>query len=232
MSIPAATLTPAWLLASRPYGDSSLLLEAFTREHGRLGLVARGARGPKSRLRGLLQLFSPLLLSWSGRGELLTLTGAEAQGLPLQLAGERVFFGWYLNELLLQLLQRNDAHPALFEVYTHLLPELAGSEIAAEAALRSFEKYLLAEIGYGLLLPDDLEPDRRYRYDWDLGPQPAGEGYAGSSLIALRDDRLADAAGLADARRLLRGALHRQLGGRELETARLLRSVRAFAAGD
>ncbi len=228
----SAALTPAWLLASRPYGDSSLLIEAFTREHGRVGLIARGARGPKSRLRGLLQLFSPLLLSWGGRGELGTLSAAEAQGMPLRLSGERVFFGWYLNELLVHLLQRNDAHPALFEVYANLLPELEGSEQDAEAALRLFEKYLLAEIGYGLRFPEDLDPAGRYRYDWELGPQPARDGYAGSSLIALRDDRLEGADTLADARRLLRGALHRQLGGRELETARLLRSVRAFTAAD
>lgn len=227
-----AALTPAWLLSSRPYGDSSLLLEAFTRDHGRIGLIARGARGPKSRLRGLLQLFSPLLLSWGGRGELGTLNAAEAQGLPLRLSGERVFFGWYLNELLMQLLQRNDAHPVLFEVYANLVPELEASEHDAETALRLFEKYLLAEIGYGLLLPDDLDAQAHYRYDWETGPQPARDGYPGASLIALRDDQLTPGAVMTDARRLLRGAVHRQLGGRELETARLLRSVRAFATGD
>lgn len=224
-------LQSAWLLASRPYGDTSLLLEAFTREYGRIGLVARGARGPRSKLRGSLQLFTPLLLAWNASGELGSLTAAEASGPPLMLTGERVLFGWYLNELLTRLLQRQDAHPALFDIYNLLLPELAGSQAAAETALRLFEKYLLAEIGYGLLLPDDLNPEWRYRYDWDSGPQPASDGYAGSSLIALRDGRIETPEAHSETRALLRAALRRQLGGKELETPKLLRSLRGIGGG-
>lgn len=227
-----ATLQPAWLLASRPYGDSSLLLEVFTRDQGRIGLVARGARGPKSRLRGLLQAFAPLLLSWSGRGDLATLTGAEAQAVPIVLSGERIFYGWYLNELLTRLLHRHDAHAALFDLYAALMPALTGSETEAQGALRLFEKYLLAEIGYGLQLPDTLQAEQPYRYDWDLGPLPDRAGYAGSSLIALRDGRFDSPRALSDARRLLQAALRRQLGDRELETPKLLRSLREFDDGD
>lgn len=226
-----APLQPGWLIASRPYSDSSLLLEVFTREQGRIGLVARGARGPKSRLRGVLQIFTPLLLSWTGRGELATLTAAEAQAPPVLLTGERIFYGWYVNELLGRLLLRHDAHIALFDLYAALLPALVGDEIEAQGALRLFEKYLLAEIGYGLRLPTSLDPQLRYRYDWESGPQPDREGYAGASLIALRDDRLDAAGALADARRLLQAALRRQLGDRPLETPRLLRSLRGLDAG-
>src|SRR3546814_20495683 len=121
-------LEPAYLLNRRLYQDSSLLLEAYTRNHGRVGLVARGARGPKSKLRGVLQTFSPLLLSWSTTGELGTLTGAEAAGPPLLLSGERIFHGWYLHELLMRLLPRQDPHPALFEAYALRSEERRGGE--------------------------------------------------------------------------------------------------------
>src|SRR5690348_1618596 len=94
-------LEPAFLLSARAYRETSALLEVFTPAHGRLGIVARGTRGPKSKLRGLLQPFQPLLLTWSERGEMCTLSTAEAGGAPLGLAGEAVFSGWYLNELLL-----------------------------------------------------------------------------------------------------------------------------------
>ncbi|MDP9141482.1 MAG: DNA repair protein RecO [Pseudomonadota bacterium] len=223
----AISLEPAYLLSLRPYRDSSQLLEVFGVTQGRIGLVARGARGPKSRLRGVLQPFAPLLLSWTQRGDLGSLTGAEAQSAPVALSGERIFFGWYLNELLLRLLQRHDPHPALYAIYATLLPELAGSETQAQSALRVFEKRLLEELGYGLMLPDAIEADRLYRYDPDYGPLPAEKGIPGASLIALRDERLEGDIARQDARRLLRDALRRQLGDRELQTATLLRNMRA-----
>ncbi len=221
------SLEPSYLLSLRPYRDSSQLVEVFGVSQGRIGLVARGARGPKSRLRGVLQPFAPLLISWTQRGELGSLTGAEAQSAAVPLSGERIFYGWYLNELLLRLLQRHDPPPALYAIYATLLPELAGSEASAQAALRVFEKRLLEELGYGLMLPDSIEADRCYRYDPDHGPLPADKGIPGSSLIALRDERLEGDAARQDARRLLRDALRRQLGDRELQTSTLLRNMRA-----
>lgn len=218
-------LEPGYILHARPYSDTSLLIEAFTRVQGRIGLIAKGARAPKSKIRGLLQPLQPLLLSWVESGELATLTGAEAQAAAIALSGERVFYAWYLNELLLKLLQRHDPHPALFERYAAALPQLAGER--GEAALRFFEKHLLAETGYGLLLPADLRGDRHYRYDEERGPAvTAGEGLLGASLIALRDEQELDARALADTRKLLRALVARQLGGKELETARLLRQMR------
>ncbi|MDP3856311.1 MAG: DNA repair protein RecO [Stagnimonas sp.] len=224
-------LQPAYLLHTRSYGDTSLLIEAFTPEHGRVGLIAKGARGPRSKTRAHLQPLRPLLLSWIARGELGTVTGIEAQGLPAPLAGERLFCAWYANELLLRLCARDDPHPILFAAYVGLLARLAEE---VEPALRAFECRLLEELGYGLRLPGDLEPGQRYRYDWERGPLPTAaidaEGYEGASLIALRDDRLTAAAPRQDARRLLRQALQRQLGGKPLETARLLRELRELAA--
>ena len=220
-------LEPGYILNARPYQDSSLLVEAFTRAHGRVGLVARGARGPRSKTRALLQSLQPLLLSWSQSGELGALTAVEAAGPSLPLSGERVFYGWYVNELILKLLQRQDPHAGLFETYALTLAQLGGDE--AERALRIFEKRLLEELGYGLQLPDDLSPDLHYRYDGSEGPLPAPAGkasYAGASLQALANESLDNVQALADARRLLRAALAQQLGGKTLETPALLRELR------
>jgi len=220
---------PAYLLAQRPYRETSQLLEVFTPNHGRVGLVARGARGPRSKLRGTLQLFSPLLLSWSESGELGTLRAAESDGAAVALAGERVFHGWYVNELLLKLTERHDPHPRLYRDYAMTLAQLPGD--GNEAALRVFEKRLLAEMGYALPLSRELEPLRRYRFDPEQGAQPADPGdadsFAGASLIALAEERLETRQALRDARKLLRAALRCQLAGRELETPRLLRAARA-----
>jgi DNA repair protein RecO (recombination protein O) len=224
-------LQPAYLLHTRSYGDTSLLVEAFTPEHGRVGLIAKGARGPRSKTRAYLQPLQPLLLSWSARGELGTVTGIEAQGQAAALSGEPLFCAWYANELLMRLCAREDPHPILFAAYVGLLARLAED---TEPALRAFECRLLEELGYGLRLPADLDPGQRYRYDWERGPLPVVEEgeevFAGDSLIALREDRLNGARQRQDARRLLRLALRRELGGKPLETARLLRELRGLAA--
>ncbi|MEQ1437827.1 DNA repair protein RecO [Fontimonas sp. SYSU GA230001] len=223
-------LEPAYLLAQRPYRESSALLEVFTPAQGRVGLVARGARGPKSRLRGVLQPFAPLMLSWYSGGELGTLRAAEARSAPVVLTGERVFFGWYLNELLMRLVPRQDPHPALFALYEAVLACLTGSAGEAEGGLRLFEKRLLAEIGYGLRFPRHLDAAAHYRLDADGGFVIASEGYSGSCLSALRDERFDDPALRGELRRVLRESIRRQLGGRELESAALLRRMRRDGA--
>lgn len=142
---------PAILLHSRPYSESSLLLEIFSTNYGRLGLMAKGARRLKSRNRGHLNLFQPLLISWSGKGELPILTGAELQGPFVELKGEPVYCGFYLNELILKLLYRHDPHQSLFEKYLSAIEQLAKS-VHIESVLRVFEKHLLTELGYALIL--------------------------------------------------------------------------------
>lgn len=222
-------LAPAWVLKAAPYGDTSLLVEAFSRDHGRVGLVARGARTAKSRPRALLQAFQPLLLSWNERGDLATLTGVEPAAPALALRGETVFSGWYLNELLLRLLQRHDQHAALFE---HYGAALAALSTRGEPALRRFELQLLAELGFGLDLPDDLDRDRHYAYRMGEGPVPIAsenDGYRGRMLIALRDDALETPEDLRAARMLLRAALGELLGDRGLATAEMLRALRRRA---
>lgn len=228
-------LQPAWLLSVRPYRDSSALLEALTPEHGRVGLIGRGLLGPKSRQRGSLSLFRPLLLSWLERGELATLTAVEAAGPAIELAGERLFHGWYLNELLLKALARHDPHPDLHAGYGVALAGLAGSAEAAESALRHYEKRLLDSLGYGLPLDHGWQPAAHYRYRPQQGFEPcagdAAGALAGSSLIALRDEAALDVRGRDDSRRLLRIALEPLVPRASLRTPQLLREMRAFAAG-
>ncbi|HVT35880.1 MAG TPA: DNA repair protein RecO [Nevskiaceae bacterium] len=223
------SLEPGYVLNARAYTDSSLLVEAWTRAHGRVGLVARGARAARSKLRGALQPLLPLLLSWTESGELGTLTGAEADGAPWSLSGERVFYGWYVNELLLKLLQRRDPHPQLYPVYAQTLALLAGEH--AEAALRVFELALLTESGYGLPLPDEIDAAAQYRFDVQHGATIVGReagSVSGASLIALRDQHFDTPQALADARKILRAAIALQLNGRDLETPKLLRELRAY----
>ncbi|QKT02397.1 DNA repair protein RecO [Ectothiorhodospiraceae bacterium 2226] len=229
-----AQLQAAFLLHRRPYRDTSALLEVFSRDYGRIGLVARGVRGARSRLGPLLQPFAPLLVSWSGRGELGTLTGAEPAGAPLRLPPRVLPSGFYLNELLVRLLRRHDPHEGLFAAYTRALAALAHND--GEPALRLFERDLLDALGYGLLLDREahggvpLSPSERYCYHLELGPLPAVAGapaagpiVQGATLLALARGELEDSAVLQEAKQLLRAALAPYLGGRPLQSRRLLR---------
>lgn len=230
------SLEPGYILHQRPWRDSSLLIEAFSRRNGRLGLVARGARRPKSKQRALLQPFQPLLLSWTGRGDLATLTGVEAGALAVPLAGSALFCGFYLNELLIRLLHRHDPHAELFDDYVTTLTDLVGGT-HEEAALRLFEKRLLAACGYGLNLTAEISSgevvraDLEYEYVLEQGPRiriPGATGLAisGASLLGLAEDQLEDERALRDAKKLLRAALDLYLGDRPLKTREVLRAIR------
>jgi len=227
-------LQPAFLLHRKPYRDTSLLIEAFSAEHGRLGLVARGARSRRGAMQALLQPFQALLLSWSGRGELATLTGAEAQGTPLAIGGDVVLSGFYLNELLMRLLPRHDPHPQLFLRYAATLQTLAARG-QDEWALRLFERDLLQELGYGLLLTHEggsgemVAAQQRYCYLPEFGPRrmeyDAEECLSvhGATLLALERGDDADSRAQAEAKRLMRMILSRYLGPRPLASRELFR---------
>ena len=141
----------AYVLHTRLYRDTSLLVDLFSREHGRMSAIARGVRGQKSRHRGLLQPFTPLFIAWFGKSDLVTLNGIEPNGAPYYLTGNRLLSGLYMNELLVRALHQGDPHPALYDEYATSTTALAkadsGKEI--ELILRLFEKRLLQEIGYG-----------------------------------------------------------------------------------
>ena len=234
-------LDPAWILHHYPYRDSSLLLEVFSREHGRLGLVARGARASKSRWRGLLQGFRPLLLSWSQRGELGTLTAVENRA-GMSVPGTRhLMSAWYLNELLMRLLTRHDPHPQLFSAYEQALQDLDAAE---QPTLRIFEKQLLQELGYGLLLDHEAESGRPvvadglYEYRLESGPvscdvrRDNGLYLCGSSLLALHAEQLTDMAACQEVKHLMRAVLSLYLGARPLRTREVLRQMTVSRDGD
>jgi DNA repair protein RecO (recombination protein O) len=183
-----------------------------------------------------------VLVSWSARGEAGQLTGAETVRPPAFLAGDRLMSGFYVNELLLKLLPRQDPHPQLYEAYERLITGLQDAAADPARALRLFEKRLLEELGWGLDLAHDagsgepIEPRRAYRYRVDGGAEAVdgvAEGdmiFAGASLLSLAREELADPQSLADARRLLRAAIEQCLDGRPLRTREVMRAMRAHGA--
>ena len=223
----------AWILHSYPYSETSLILDVFSRDHGRLPLLARGARRPRSALRGVLRAFQPLQLGWFGKGEVRTLAKAEwIGGVPL-LAGPALMLGYYLNELLLKLLPREDAHAALFDAYAGSLEALARGE-PHEARLRLFEKALLRELGYGLSLERDafsgeaVQHGCRYQYLIERGPVRAdadAEGglcVAGKTLLDLDRGDCSDSQTLAESKALMRMLINHHLAGAPLQSRRVL----------
>jgi DNA repair protein RecO (recombination protein O) len=237
---------PAFVLHAYPYRETSLIVEAFTAGFGRVAMVARGAKRPRSETRGLLQAFQALNLSWAGGGELKTLVKAEWRGgLPL-LGGSALLCGFYLNELLLKLLAREDAHPALFADYAEALAALAADATAAVQAtvLRRFEVRLLAELGYALNLAHDVEsgapidPVRMYHYVPDRGPRIAANVarepgardlvVRGATLLALAANAFPDSEVAAEAKRLMREVLDHHLEQRHIVSRRVVRDLMAL----
>lgn len=227
-------LQPAFIVHSRAYRDSSLLLELFTLDHGRVSAVARGARGPRGRYKGLLQPFVPLLVSWYGKGELMSLSAAETDGVVLGLTGDRLLCGFYLNELLMRLLHRHDAHIQLFAAYQQALQGLQDLREPAKV-LRGFEKLLLQELGYALSLNREantgllVKADQFYYFDPARGVLSCGESmrvssqyiFGGHSLLALHAEEFSNKDCMRDAKRLLRIALNQLLDNKPLKSREL-----------
>lgn len=199
-------LEPAWVLHRYPWRETSLIVEALTRDHGRVGIVARGGR----RRRSLpLVPFAPFALSFNQRGELATLTGAEPAGPVHAFTGKRFLAACYLNELVLRLTARDDPAPEVYTLYGETLARLE-SELAP--AVRRFEGRLLRALGFALPLTRDangklLEESRRYRYDPEHGPEPVAEGvsgFEGTMLAAIAAEHFEDPAVLAAAATIFR----------------------------
>jgi len=222
-------LEPAYVLHSRSFRETSLIVEAFTREHGRIAVVARGAKSARSRWRNVLQPFRPLLLSWNQKSELGTLTAVDQVASPPPLQGQSLYCGLYLNELLMRLLHRSDPHAEVFERYRQVLSELA-LELPAQPILRIFEKHLLEAIGYAMLLDREyktgaeIQPQNWYEYQPDRGPvlrSDAGKGrVSGHALLALQNEDLS-AASLPELRMLMRTVIGYHLGGKPLASLSL-----------
>lgn len=211
---------PGIVLHTRPYRETSLILSAFTLNHGRVSLVARGARG---RRRRVIQPFSTVRLGWSGRGNLGTLTGFETEH-QYWFRGTSLASAFYLAELISRLLAEREAHPRLYATLAWALENL---EVQTAIVLRSFEKLLLEELGYGLDFERDVDgrpltADRCYRLIPDQGFEPNGDGYAGDVLRGIGLGAFHDASVRQTARRLFGEALAVHLGPRPLLSRRLL----------
>jgi len=231
---------PGYVLHTYPYKETSLIVEAFTRGFGRVAVLARGARRPRSAMRGVLLAFHPLRLSWSGSAELATLRSAEWSGPLLPLAGRALMCGFYLNELLLRLLPREDAHEPLFDIYAGALSRLGLQEPPAPV-LRSFERRLLAELGYALVLEHDaasgapIDPLCRYLYQPDRGPIPANGAVSGArsgdvvvsgrTLLDVAADDYVRSETRDEARALMRALISQRLHGQVLHTRTVLREL-------
>jgi DNA repair protein RecO (recombination protein O) len=223
---------PGYVLHTYPYKETSLIVEAFTRAFGRVALLARGARRPRSAMRGVLLSFHPLRFGWAGSADLANLMNAEwAGGMPL-LGGRGLMCGFYVNELLLRLLPRDDPHESLFEAYVEALIGLATQEDVS-AVLRGFEKRLLAELGYAPLLETDaashpIDPERLYRYEPDRGPVAVNgmrEGQlviSGRTLLDVAAGDYARAETRDEARVLMRALIGERLHGQSLHTRSIL----------
>jgi len=228
---------PCFILHRRNFRNTSLIVEVFSADFGRVAMVSRGARRPKSRINGLLQVFQPLLISWTGRGELKTLTNVEAAEFVKPLSGPAYASGYYLTELIFRLLKPADIHEALFTSYAQALTALrdaGGDSQAAEISLRLFEKQLLQELGYGLVLDHDvntgesIRDDSYYHYVPEHGPVacdsesiPSGPKISGRSLIALASEKLTDKECLRDCKRLMRTVLQGYIGDKPLQSRML-----------
>ncbi|MDJ0905544.1 MAG: DNA repair protein RecO [Woeseiaceae bacterium] len=227
----------AFILHHRPFRDTSQILDLISRDHGKLAVVARGSRGARSRLKGVLRPFMPLSMSWVIKSDLGTLTGAEVRGAPLSLTGEALLAGYYVNELVLHFLHRHDPQPEVFDAYADTIQALATSGAAIAAVLRQFEMALLRHSGYALNLDHvagtsrDLEPGQNYEYRVEQGAVPVSrdEGpmvFTGETLAAIAAQRFDDPAILLAANRLMREVIAYHLAGKELKSRKVLLEMR------
>jgi DNA repair protein RecO (recombination protein O) len=229
-------LEPAWLLHHRPWSDTSRILELLTRGHGRITLFAHGARRPKSPWRSVLMPFQPLIISWAGRSDGGTLTGAEIAGAVAMMPPAQLLSAFYVNELLLRLLPKEDRHERLYDAYAETLQGLRGKP--GHRALREFERVLLDELGYGVDLARDagsgrsVEPERYYHFEPGRGMFAVREGAVaadalrGHDVIAVARGEFTGPPSLTAARRIFGAAIAHCLEGRALASREVMLALR------
>lgn len=230
-------LQPCFVIHRRDYRNSSLLLELFTLHQGRLPAIARGAKSGRGQRTALLQPFRPLQIGISGRGEIKTLGQVEPEGNPFSLNGGALYCGFYLNELIMRLLQRHDPHPDLFAHYLDALNALAKG-VSLDRSLRQFEVRLLKEIGYELLLDRDsvsgspIDPQKLYTYLIEQGPvecmsrtDAGGYRVRGRTLLCLHNGGAMDQSVRTEAKGLMRYVLAFYLGSKPLKSRDLFRGI-------
>jgi DNA repair protein RecO (recombination protein O) len=223
----------AFVLHSRPYRETSLLLEIFTKERGRLSLLAKGARTPKSSRRALLQPFTPIHVSWYGRHELLNLAKVEVNDPPLFLSHQHLLCGLYVNELLMHLLPRFDSNEHLFDCYYVTLQQLA-SLADLNTTLRFFELALLRELGYETPFlyeansHQSIQDHQHYLYLPGKGLFPIDSRQHGRKAVFFGRDinhfiqgKMTTPEEHKTARQLMRLSLHHLLGGKVIKSREL-----------
>jgi DNA repair protein RecO (recombination protein O) len=228
-------LQPAYVLHKQPFQNTSLLIDFFCVDYGRVRAVAKGARREKSKYRALLQVFHPLLVSLSGRGDVKTVTAVESSVCAIHLQGERLFSGLYVNELLTKVIFANVEHSPLYKSYQDALLQLQGEE-DLNKVLRHFELALLANLGYALNLEEDcvlhlpLSREYHYRFIADRGferlaraseSQELHNVFAGEQLLSLRNMSFKDHSVSNAAKRLLRLALQPHIGDKPIHSRNL-----------
>lgn len=232
------SLQPAFILHYRPYRETSMIIELFTRDHGRISVIARGIKGPRSKTRALVQPFFPLLVSWQGKTELMTLSSLEGHGAPIHLRGNCLLSAFYLNELLIRVLHKHDPHPRLYTIYYETLVDLQ-SQPLLQKTLRIFEKKLLEELGYGLQLQYDTPTgnsfieEHMYNFCPEQGFKLYRDGdnvaqawlFSGKSLLALASETLNTTDLLRDAKRLMRLAFAPLIGSQPLHSRKLFLEI-------
>ena len=223
-------LQRCFVLHRRPYSESSLILDVFSEEYGRVSIMSKGARSKRSNLKGALQPFTPLLLKWSGNSSMKTLRQAEPISLGLPLTGIYLYSAMYVNELLGRVLMAEVPMPGLFHDYLHALTELAQAD-NPEPALRRFELALLAALGYGVDFlhcagsGETIDPSMTYRYRDQKGfiasVRLDNLSFKGDELIAISERRFITKQQLQAAKRFTRIALKPYLGGKPLKSREL-----------
>src|SRR5690606_39087915 len=225
---------PVFVLHTYPFKETSLVVELFSRDFGRVAAVAKGARRPRSAMRGMLQSFQPLAAAWSGKNELRTLHSLEwGEGLLL-LQGQALMCGFYMNELLLRLLPREDGHESLFDYYAQTLRLLSQSRNNA-IILRRFELKMLQEMGYAvpLLLDEhgtEVDAGQLYYYIPERGACRVqhnetgqnGVQLSGKSLLDMSQDDYSTLQTQQQSKQLMRLLLGHYLGEKPLHTRQLL----------
>ncbi len=223
----------AFVLHSRPYSETSMLLDLFSESDGRVRVLAKGARARRSQLKGTLQPFTPLLVRWTGRGEVKTLTKAEAVSLALPLSGITLYCGFYVNELLSRVLEQEFPLSELFFDYLNCLQTLAAENSSPEPVLRRFELALLGHLGYGVdflhcagsgePVTDAMTYSYREEKGFIASLVTGQRSFIGRQLRALWERDFPDADTLRAAKRFTRIALKPYLGGKPLKSTELFR---------
>ncbi|MFV2061454.1 MAG: DNA repair protein RecO [Gammaproteobacteria bacterium] len=224
-------LRDAFILHSRAYKESSLLIDLFTRDYGRVSVIAKGVKKRKRSLFGVLQPFTPILVSWVGKTELHTLTNVELNGVFKYLYGTNLLCGYYVNELILRFLHKEDPHEILYEAYSEIILSLKSAS-NIEANLRKFECILFQELGYGLNLTIEVETGQKvelhksYYFEIEQGPvleklSESSIQISGETLLSLENGNLVNKTSLYESKKLMRYIINYYLAGKPLKTHQL-----------